>query len=133
MHISPTGCPGHTPNWIADLSLHKYAVDAGLMTPDAEQLVSNQDRGMLQLPANPSSRITADMNANPQEAESQIDACGITKHEVDQLPPNGSKLIDVSFVALAAGVQQLSGLALQASDSSRVYDRLQPIDILVEA
>lgn len=103
------------------------------MTPDAEQLVSNKDRGMLQLPANPSSRITADMNANPQEAESQIVACGITKHEVDQLPPHGSKLIDVSFVALAAGVQQLSGLALQASDSSRVYDRLQPIDILVEA
>ena len=87
---------------------------------------------MLQLPANPNSRITADMNSNPQEAENQIIPCGITKHEVDQLPPNGSKLIDVSFVALSAGVQQLSGLALQASDNSRVYDRLQPVDILVE-
>ena len=110
-----------------------HAFHAGLAPPDAEQLVSNKDRGMLQLPANAGSRITADISSSPQEAESKIVPCGITKHEVDQLPPHGSKLIDVSFVALSAGVQQLSGLALQASDDSRVYDRLQPVDILVEA
>ena len=89
---------------------------------------------MLQLPGTGNPRFTLDMPSKQEEAESQsIVPCGITTHEVDQLPPKGSKLIDVSFLALAAGVHQLAGLTLNASDSTRVYDRLQPVDVLVQA
>lgn len=101
---------------------------------NATQLVQSQDRGMLQLPTASSNRATADIAPTPSQAEANsIIPCGITKHVVEQLPPKGSRLIDVSFLALSAGVHQLSGLALQDIDSSRVYDQLQPVDILVQA
>lgn len=94
----------------------------------------SRDRGMLQLPLAPSNRPTADVApTSPGSEASSIIPSGITKHVIDQLSPNSSKLIGVSFLALSAGVHQLSGLTLQASDGSRVYDRLQPMDILVHA
>ena len=89
---------------------------------------------MLQRPEAPNQRVTADIQAGSLQATSQsIVAYGVTKHEVASLPPQGSKVIDISFLALSAGVQQLgSGLVLQAGSSGQVYDRLQPVDVLVQ-
>ena len=92
-----------------------------------------QDRGMLR----PSvSRVTADghdLSTSSDAPSSSIVACGVTAHTIETLPPRGTTLVTMSFVPLSLGVQQLGGLLLQGSDDSRVYDRLQPIDILVTA
>ena len=90
-----------------------------------------QDRGMLQPSAIP--RVTADLASSFDSAISSIVACGVTSHTIDTLAPHGSTQITVSLLPLSQGVQQLSGLVLQGSDDGRVYDRLQPLEVLVSA
>lgn len=101
-----------------------------------QQAGALQDRGMLRPSASPSLRVTADggdVLLPGDAASSSIVACGVTTRTVETLPPRGTAQFTLSFLPLALGVQQLSGLLLQGVDDSRVYDRLQPVDILVAA
>lgn len=90
-----------------------------------------QDRGMLRPSAIP--KLTADLMSPNDSANGSIVACGVTSHTIDMLAPHGSTQITVSLLPLSQGVQQLSGLVLQASSDGRVYDKLQPVEVLVGA
>lgn len=105
---------------------------AGVPHPSKAQPPAAQDRGMLRPSAMP--RHTADNLASANDiANRSIVACGVTSHTVDTLAPHGSTQITMSLLPLAQGVQQLSGLILQGSNDGRVYDRLQPFEVLVGA
>jgi len=111
-------------------------VIAGAESNTTQQAGALQDRGMLRPSASPSLRVTADggdVLLSGDAASSSIVACGITAHTIETLPPRGVTHLTLSFLPLALGVQQLQGLLLQGVDDSRVYDRLQPVDILVAA
>lgn len=90
-----------------------------------------QDRGMLRPSAMP--RVTADPASANDSAHSSIVACGVTSHTIDTLAPHSSTQITLSLLPLSQGVQQLSGLVLQGSNDGRVYDKLQPFEVLVRA
>lgn len=90
-----------------------------------------QDRGMLRPSAMP--RLTADLASAIDSVHSSIVACGVTSHTVDTLAPHSSTEIKVLLLPLSLGVQQLSGLVLQGSNDGRVYDKLQPFEVLVNA
>ena len=81
-------------------------------------------------------RLTADSSnlasANDSASKSIV-ACGVTSHTIDTLAPRGSTQFTLSLLSLSQGVQQLSGLVLQGSNDGRVYDRLQPFEVLVGA
>ena len=77
--------------------------------------------------------MAADLLTAAATKASSIVACGVTKQTIHVLPPRGSTDLTLSFLPLAKGVQQLSGLHLQGTDDDRLYDRLQSIDILVSA
>ena len=89
---------------------------------------------MLQILDAPNQRATADILAvTQQDRAPSIVTYGVTQHVVDSLPPNGSKLVNMTFLALSAAVKQLgSGLLLQAGNTGKVYDRVQPVDVLVQ-
>lgn len=109
---------------------------SGAESNTIQQAGALQDRGMLQPSASPSLRVTADggdVLLSGDAASSSIVACGVTAHTIETLPPRGTTHLTLSFLPLALGVQQLRGLLLQGVDDSRVYDRLQPVDILVAA
>ena len=99
-----------------------------------DQASASQDRGMLQPTSGP--RVTVD-NVNAavmgDNASSGIVACGVTAHMIETLAPHGSMQVTMSLLPLCQGVQQLSGLALQGSDDGRMYDRVQPMEVLVHA
>ena len=90
-----------------------------------------QDRGMLRPTAMPG--LTADLTSASDSANSSIVACGVTSHTIDTLAPHSSTQITVSLLPLSQGVQQLSGLVLRGSNDGRVYDKLQPFEVLVRA
>ena len=95
-----------------------------------------QDQGMLRAPADASLRTAAggaDALISTSLKANNVVACGATKYTVDTLPPRGSTSLSLSFIPLAKGVQQVSGLHLQGTDDDRLYDRLQPIEIYVSA
>ena len=95
-----------------------------------EQGTATQDRGMLQ----PSAllRATTDNPASVNgAANSNIVACGVTAQIIDVLAPHGSAEVTVSLLPLCKGTQQLSGLVLQGSHDGRIYDGLQPFEVLV--
>lgn len=96
-----------------------------------KQATANQDQGMVRSLAE--STVAADLLTTAATKASSIVACGVTKHTIDVLPPRGSTDLTLSFLPLAKGVQQLSGLHLQGTDDDRLYDRLQLIEILVSA
>lgn len=105
-------------------------------TTQQDQGQALQDRGMLQPGTLP--RTTIDGNLaistdSPSTSSSNIVACGVTSHTIDILPPHGSTHITVTLLPMTAGVQQLSGLILQSSSDGRMYDRLQPFEVLVSA
>lgn len=112
---------------------HHFLLDAGSLDA-VDQASTAVDRGMLQLPEVPNQRATADISAVAQQAMTpSIVTYGVTEQVVDSLPPHGSELVNMSFLALSPGVQQLgSGLLLQAGNTGRIYDRLQPVDVLVQ-
>ena len=79
-------------------------------------------------------RATADSTSVTSDAaSSSIVACGITSHVVDTLPPHGSAEVSISLLPLSQGVQQLSGVLLQGSSDGRIYDRMQPLEVHVNA
>ncbi len=109
---------------------------AGPESTRDEQAPAMHDRGMLRPGAIPTPRVTADggdLSASAGIMKSSIVACGVTAHTIETLAPRGSTQITLSFLPLSLGVQQLSGLLLQGSDNNRIYDRLQPVDVLVSA
>ncbi|KAL3157424.1 hypothetical protein ABBQ32_011895 [Trebouxia sp. C0010 RCD-2024] len=110
------------------------AMAPGVPQSTKAQPPTAQDRGMLQPSAMP--RLTADTgnlaSANDSASKSIV-ACGVTSHTIDTLAPRGSTQITMSLMPLSQGVQQLSGLVLQGSHDGRVYDRLQPFEVLVGA
>ncbi|DBA72960.1 TPA: hypothetical protein ACH3X2_009909 [Trebouxia sp. C0005] len=109
---------------------------SGAESDTTQEAGALQDRGMLRPSASPSLRVTVDggdVLLSGDAASSSIVACGVTAHTIETLPPRGVTHLTLSFLPLALGVQQLRGLLLQGVDDSRVYDRLQPVDILVAA
>lgn len=94
-------------------------------------LPAAQDRGMLRPSAMP--RLTADLASATDSANSSIVACGVTSHTIDTLAPHGTTQVTMSLLPMSQGVQQLSGLVLQSSNDGRVYDKLQPFEVLVRA
>ena len=98
-----------------------------------DQAPASQDRGMLQPSSGP--RVTTD-NASAAvmgDSSSSIVACGVTAHMIETLAPHGSMQVTMQLLPLCQGVQQLSGLALQGTDDSRMYDKIQPMEVLVHA
>lgn len=93
------------------------------------------DRGMLRANALPGA--TADSGSQSTSATegagSNIVACGVTTHIIEMLAPHSSTKVTVSLLPLSQGVQQLKGLILQGSNDGRIYDTLQPVEVLVGA
>ena len=104
-------------------------------TSTQDQGQASQDRGMLRAGTLPRATIDSGNLAfptdSPMTSSSSIVACGVTAHTIDTLPPHGSVQITMSLLPLTAGVQQLTGLVLQGSSDGRMYDRLQPFEVLV--